>query len=92
MKIESIVMKKITSFIIALLVSLGVSSSPSSAKENLEKEIRKISQETPLILQHVSSLFDEEKGTTAGHWSHFSHSSHSSHSSHLSHYSHRSGY
>ncbi len=53
----------------------------------LEKEIQKITKETPLILQHANSVADEVYiSQYQSHWSH------SSHRSHFSHVSHRSGY
>ena len=82
-------MKKLTSFIAALLISVGVSASPATAQANQEIEIRKVTKETPLVLKHANILFEEGQETIAGH---YSHSSHVSHASHRSHYSHRSGY
>ena len=73
-------MRKLYAFIIATAVFFGA----SAANANIENEIKKITENTPLVLQHTDNIFD--KGTISGHYSH------SSHSSHHSHYSHRSGY
>ena len=78
-------MKKLYAFLISAAVLLGA----SSVNANTENEIRKITKDTPLVLQHVSSVFDDDSGSIKGH---YSHSSHRSHRSHGSHGSHRSGY
>jgi uncharacterized protein YoxC len=47
-------------FIISSIVILGFStSSPAKKNLELEKEIQKITKETPLVLQHANSVFDE---------------------------------
>lgn len=68
----------------ALIISTAVFFGASVANANIENEIKKITKNTPLVLQHTDNVSD--KGTISGH------NSHSSHSSHHSHYSHRSGY
>jgi len=85
-------MKKLYAFVISAAVLFGASSvnaNTSSVNVNTENEIRKITMNTPLVLQHASSVFDDDSGSTMGH---YSHRSHGSHGSHRSHYSHRSGY
>ncbi len=71
----------------ALIISTAVLFGASSASANLENEIKKITKDTPLVLQHADGVFNDDSIN-----GHYSHSSHSSHSSHRSHYSHRSGY
>ncbi|MEE9214487.1 MAG: hypothetical protein V3U54_06785 [Thermodesulfobacteriota bacterium] len=81
-------MKKLIAFIISSIVILDFStSSPAKTNLELEKEIQKITKETPLVLQHANSVFDEVNISQ-----HQSHMSHWSHRSHYSHVSHRSGY
>ena len=70
--------------IYALIISAAVLFGASAANANIENEIKKITKDTPLILQHADSVFDN--GSIMGHYSHSSHVSHRSHSSH------RSGY
>jgi hypothetical protein len=88
-------MKKIINLILSIAILFGITGLPSIAKANI---IKKISQETPLILKHVSdtSLIGDPLDTQlTWHWSHQSHQSHyshQSHESHSSHYSHYSGY
>jgi len=76
-------MKKLYAFIISTAVLFGASTASAST----ENEIKKITENTPLVLQHADSvLYDDSiKG-------HYSHSSHRSHWSHSSHRSHRSGW
>ena len=76
-------MRKLYAFIISTAVLFGASTASAST----ENEIKKITENTPLVLQHADSvLYDDSiKG-------HYSHSSHSSHWSHSSHRSHRSGW
>lgn len=81
-------MKKLFAFIISSVLLMSASSVSTSTGE----EIRKITQDTPLILQHFNSSFDNDSEFTTETGWHYSHSSHASHSSHQSHYSHRSGY
>ncbi len=78
-------MKKLIAFIISSIVILGFStSSPAKTNLELEKEIQKITKETPLVLQHANSVFDEVNISR--------HYSHVRHGSHRSHFNHRSGY
>jgi hypothetical protein len=76
-------MRKLYAFIISTAVLFGASTASAST----ENEIKKITENTPLVLQHADSvLYDDSiKG-------HYSHSSHRSHWSHSSHRSHRSGW
>ncbi len=76
-------MNKLYAFIISAFVLFGA----SSVNATVENEIMKITKDTPLVLQHADSVFDND--SIMGH---YSHSSHVSHGSHRSHYSHRSGY
>jgi len=78
-------MKKSYGFLIALLVALGFTSSP--AKADTESVIRKITQETPLVLRHAESIFGQIEGVDTNY--HQSHRSHYSHKSHFSHFSSR---
>ena len=81
-------MKKLIAFIISSIVILGFStSSPAKTNLELENEIKKITENTPLVLQHADSVFDNDSIMR-----HYSHGSHGSHRSHGSHGSHRSGY
>ncbi len=76
-------MKKSYGLIIAMLVALGFTSSP--AKADTESAIRKITQETPLVLRHAENIFGHvDGGDTNFHQSHRSHYSHKSHYSHFS--------
>jgi uncharacterized protein YoxC len=81
-------MKKLIAFIISSIVILGFSTSlPAKTNLELEKELQKITKETPLVLQRANSVFDEVNISR-----HYSHVSHGSHRSHFGHVSHRSGY
>ncbi|MBI4683910.1 MAG: hypothetical protein HY755_01800 [Nitrospirae bacterium] len=85
-------MKKVINLILSIAVFFGITGIPSIAKADI---IKKINQETPLILKHVadtSLIGDPLDAQLTWHWSHQSHQSHYSHSSHQSHYSHYSGY
>ena len=76
-------MRKLYAFIISTAVLFGASTASAST----ENEIKKITENTPLVLQHADSVLYDD--TIKGHYSHSSHSSHWSHSSHRSH---RSGW
>ena len=76
----------------ALIISAAVLFGASAANANIENEIKKITENTPLVLQHADSVFDNDSDSITGHYSHSSHGSHGSHGSHRSHWSHRSGY
>lgn len=78
-------MRKLYAYIISTAVFFG----SSTATANIENEIKKITENTPLVLQHADSVFDNDSDSITGH---YSHSSHRSHGSHRSHYSHRSGW
>lgn len=75
-------MKILYAFIISTAVFFGA----SVANANIENEIKKITENTPLVLQHADSVFDNDSDSITAHYSH------SSHRSHRSHFSHRSGY
>lgn len=68
----------------ALIISTAVFFGASVANANIENEIKKITKDTPLVLQHADSVFDN--GSLNGHYSHSSHGSHTSHASHRSRY------
>ena len=72
-----------------LIGASSVDANTSSVNASTENEIRKITMDTPLVLQHASNFFDNDSDSINGH---YSHSSHGSHGSHRSHASHRSGY
>ena len=82
-------MRRLYAFIISTAVLFGASTAigASTTSASTENEIKKITENTPLVLQHADSvLYDDSiKG-------HYSHSSHRSHWSHSSHRSHRSGW
>jgi hypothetical protein len=84
------IIKKITSLIGGLALAVGLSSpaitSQSEFKQN--KETSRITESSPLYLQHAINLFSPaDDGYLGWHTSHVSHSSHVSHRSHYSHYS-----
>ena len=73
-------MRKLYAFIISTAVLFGASTASAST----ENEIKKITENTPLVLQHADGVFDNDSIK----W----HTSHRSHGSHRSHRSHWSGY
>ena len=76
-------MRKLYAFIISTAVLFGASTASAST----ENEIKKITENTPLVLQHADSVFDNDSGSIKWHYSHSSHVSHVSHVSHRSHWS-----
>jgi PBP1b-binding outer membrane lipoprotein LpoB len=80
-------MRKLYAFIISAALLFGASSvnaNASSVNANLENEIKKITENTPLVLQHADGVFDND--SIKWHTSHRSHGSHRSHRSHWSSY------
>ncbi len=77
-------MRKLYAFIISAAVLFGA----SSVNANTENEIRKITKDTPLILQHADSVSGnaDNDSIKQDQW-HHSHGSHGSHRSHRSHWS-----
>ena len=65
-------MRKLYAFIISTAVLFGASTASAST----ENEIKKITENTPLVLRHAGSVFDNDSIT--GHYSHSSHGSHGS--------------
>ena len=82
-------MKKLYAFIISTAVLFGASTAigASTTSASTENEIKKITENTPLVLQHADSVFDNDSGSIKWHYSHSSHVSHVSHVSHRSHWS-----
>ncbi len=66
-------MRKLYAFIISTAVLFGASTASAST----ENEIKKITENTPLVLQHADGVFDND--SIKWHTSHRSHGSHRSH-------------
>ena len=81
------------SLLFPLLNVLGLSSSVLYTPLDSHKvKISKVTQMTPLYLEHSQTLHSNQADTMLSwHYSHMSHQSHYSHQSHQSHYSHYSG-
>lgn len=81
--------KSIALGIISAFAVLGININSSGA--SLQSSEVKIKENTPLYLEHASTIQqDQEKNNLlAWHYSHASHASHASHESHYSHYSSR---
>ncbi len=73
-------MRRLYAFIITTAVFFGASAATTNA--DIENGIKKITENTPLVLRHAGSVFDNDSIT--GHYSHSSHGSHGSHGSHQS--------
>lgn len=83
--------KKTALGLISLLSILGINVSSSIASVHTNNI--QIKENTPLYLEHGSTILDQSQEKTnilAWHYSHSSHGSHGSHYSHESHYSHYS--
>jgi len=78
-------MKKTYGFLLIMLIALGFTTSPSKVAD-AEGIIKKITEQTPLVLRHADNLFDDVVDYGNYHRSHSSHMSHRSHSSHYSSY------
>lgn len=83
-------MKKFISRFIIVLVTLfaAIGINTNFANAMLNNSINSISKNSPLYLQHASSVIADHSIANS-HYSHASHASHASHESHRSHYSSR---
>ncbi len=85
---------KILSFVISIIAFLGLNVTYSNAtiSKSVENQIKNITEDTPLYLEHYSKFLDSDSFKYSWHYSHQSHESHRSHYSHQSHESHYSHY
>lgn len=83
--------KKTVFGLLSLLAIFGVNIGSSGA--SVRTNDVQIKEDTPLYLEHASTILaqtQEKTNLLAWHYSHYSHGSHGSHYSHESHYSHYS--
>lgn len=76
--------------LVAVFSFLGINVGPSSAA--IQNKDMQIKENTPLYLEHGSTILanaQQNNSQLAWHYSHSSHMSHESHASHVSHYSSR---
>lgn len=82
--------KRIALGLVTVVSVFGINIGTSNA--SFMSEGTKITENTPLYLEHASSIISQSQGSNslvAWHTSHYSHGSHGSHESHVSHYSSR---
>jgi hypothetical protein len=83
-------LKRITLGLVTIVSVFGINIVSSNA--SIRSDELKIRENTPLYLEHASSIISQSQGNNnlvALHSSHYSHGSHGSHESHVSHYSSR---
>ncbi len=88
-------MTKVMIVLGGLAAAFGISISNVHANKPtpIATEINKITETSPLYLDHSVNIFSVQIGDQMSwHYSHSSHESHWSHQSHHSHHSHYSGY
>ena len=83
--------KRIALGLVTIVSVFGINIGTSNA--SFTNNAANIKENTPLYLEHASSIISQSQGSDnliAWHSSHYSHGSHASHGSHQSHYSHYS--
>lgn len=83
-------LKRIALGLVTIVSVFGINIGTSNA--SFISDGSNIKENTPLYLEHASSIVSQSQGSNtlvAWHTSHYSHGSHGSHESHASHYSSR---